>query len=60
MNIVAIDTIKPVVKTVTVTLSKAEIIDLTSCYERYYGASPFVKNLKAAANGDVTVPAVAF
>jgi hypothetical protein len=52
VNIVSVDTVKPVVKSVTVTLSKAEIVDLAYCYEKYYGLSTFVKNLKAAANGD--------
>lgn len=60
VNILAIDTVKPVVKSVTVTLSKAEVVDLAYCYEKYYGNTNLTKNLKAAANGDaVPTPPVA-
>lgn len=59
MDIVKIETVKPVVKTVTVTLSKVEISDLVSCYERYFGTSTFTNKLKKAAAGEIGADLVA-
>lgn len=55
VNIVSVATVKPVVKSVTVELSKTEITDLAYSYERYYGKSTLTKNLLAAANGDAVI-----
>lgn len=58
VEIVKVDANKPTVKTVTVTLTRAEAIDLAGAYEKYWGPATFTRNLKAAANGE-TVNVVA-
>lgn len=55
-ELVKVETKKPVVEKITVTLTRSEVDELTYCYEKYYGRSNVTKLLKDAIAGTAKPP----